>query len=176
MNVLDVIVLGVLVAGIVKGWTSGFLRQVASVSGFFVGLLAAFLLYSAVGDWLAPRVGSSVPVGRMLAFVLLWIGVPVALSFLAHLLTRAIQSVNLGGLNRFGGACLCALKYVVFLSCLLNVLAIVRLVPGEMVSGSRLYSPVCAISGKMFEVCMPHVVRVVDGVISPFTDDKTADR
>ena len=65
MNVLDVIVLGVLVAGIVKGWTSGFLRQVASVSGFFVGLLAAFLLYSAVGDWLAPRVGSSVPVGRM---------------------------------------------------------------------------------------------------------------
>ena len=176
MHGIDIILFLLLLVGAWKGWSSGFFRQLTSVVGFFLGLLIAWMFYDHVAEFLAPYTGTTAELARVLAFVLLWIGVPVALSFLAHLLTRAIQSVNLGGLNRFGGACLCALKYVVFLSCLLNVLAIVRLVPGAMVSGSRLYSPVCAISGKMFEVCMPHVVRVVDGVISPFTDDKTADR
>lgn len=176
INVLDILVLGVLVAGLVKGWMSGFFRQVVSFSGFFVGLLAAFLFYSVVGDWLAPFVGGNVSVCRAAAFVLVWIGVPLALSMLAHVLTRVARHVKLGGVNRLGGSCLCALKYMVFLSCVLNVCAIIHLLPPALVGNSRLHAPVCAISGKMFEVCTPHVVRAVDGIRSISTNISATDR
>lgn len=81
---------------------SGFLRQIVSIVGFLAGLLVAMMLYSVFGDWLAPCIGTDVSVGRALAFVLLWIGIPIILLWIARILTRTIEAVSLGGLNRLG--------------------------------------------------------------------------
>ena len=166
MNVLDIVILAVAVWGLAKGWASGFFRQVVSISGFLVGLVVAFLLYATLGDWLAPRIGSDVSVGRALAFILLWIGVPAGLSFAAHLLTKAASTVKLGGLNHLGGALLGGLKYLVFLSCVLNVAAWLDVMPAQASAGSRLYHPVRAVSARMFHVCKAHVAGAVEDVAS----------
>lgn len=104
MNALDILILAVVLVGFVKGLMCGFFRQVVSIVGFLAGLWVAFMLYSALGDWIAPYIGSDVSVGRALAFILLWIGVPVGLSLLAYMLTKAVETVKLGGLNRLGGS------------------------------------------------------------------------
>ena len=83
MGVLDILILAVLLVGLVKGAMGGFFRQTVSTVGFFAGLLLAFMLYSALGEWLAPLVGGDVTFGRGLAFVLIWLGIPAALSFVA---------------------------------------------------------------------------------------------
>ena len=106
MNALDILILAVVLVGFVKGLMCGFFRQVVSIVGFLAGLWVAFMLYSVLGDWIAPYIGSDVSVGRALAFILLWIGVPVGLSLLAYMLTKAVETVKLGGLNRLGGALL----------------------------------------------------------------------
>ena len=104
---------------------------------------------------------------RTLAFILLWIGVPVGLSLLAYMLTKAVETVKLGGLNRLGGALLGGLKYMVFLSCALNVAFRIHLISGSTGEHSRLYHPVRAMSDKLFDVCKTHVVRVVEDAASP---------
>ena len=167
MNALDILILAVAVAGFVKGLVCGFLRQVVSIVGFLVGLWVAFMLCSALGDWIAPHIGSDVPVGRALAFILLWIGVPVGLSLSAYVLTKAVEAVKLGWLNRLGGALLGGLKYMVFLSCALNVASRIHLVPGSTGEQSRLYHPVRAMSDKLFDACRTHVVRAVEDAASP---------
>ena len=149
MNALDILILAVVLAGFVKGLMCGFFRQVVSIVGFLAGLWVAFILYSALGDWIAPYIGSDVSVGRALAFILLWIGVPVGLSLLAYMLTKAVETVKLGGLNRLGGALLGGL------------------ISGPTVGHSRLYHPVRAMSDKLFDVCKIHVVRAVEDAASP---------
>ena len=104
MNALDILILAVVLVGFVKGLMCGFFRQVVSIVGFLAGLWVAFMLYSVLGDWIAPYIGSDVSVGRALAFILLWIGVPVGLSLLAYMRTKAVGTVDGGGLNRLVGA------------------------------------------------------------------------
>ena len=172
MNALDILILAVVLAGFVKGLMCGFFRQVVSIVGFLAGLWVAFMLYSALGDWIAPYIGSDVSVGRALAFILLWIGVPVGLSLLAYMLTKAVETVKLGGLNRLGGALLGGLKYMVFLSCALNVAFRIHLISGPTVGHSRLYHPVRAMSDKLFDESKIHVVRAVeDAASSAFGQD-----
>lgn len=166
MGALDVLILAVLLLGFVKGAVGGLFRQVVSLVGFFAGLLVAFMLYSALGEWLAPLVGGDVTVGRALAFVLIWLGVPVALSLLAFVLTKAAETVHLGGLNRLGGALLGGLKYLLFLSCALNVASRLQWVPEPMAEQSRLYGRVHALAGIAFDVCKPYVVRAVGRMTS----------
>ena len=60
MGVLDILILAVLLVGLVKGAMGGFFRLTVSTVGFFAGLLLAFMLYSALGEWLAPLVGGDV--------------------------------------------------------------------------------------------------------------------
>ena len=64
MNALDILILAVVLAGFVKGLMCGFFRQVVSIVGFLAGLWVAFMLYSALGDWIAPYIGSDVSVGH----------------------------------------------------------------------------------------------------------------
>jgi len=66
-----------------------------------------------------------------------------------------------------GGALLGGLKYMVFLSCALNVAFRIHLISGSTGEHSRLYYPVRAMSDKLFDVCKTHVVRVVEDAASP---------
>lgn len=167
MGVLDILILAVLLVGLVKGAMDGFFRQTVSTVGFFAGLLLAFMLYSALGEWLAPLVGGDVTFGRGLAFVLIWLGIPAALSFVAFVLTKAAETVHLGGLNRLGGALLGGVKYLLFLSCALNVASSLHLVPASAIGTSRFYGPVHAVAGVAFDACKPHVDRVVKRMVPP---------
>ncbi len=163
-NGLDILIAVVLLVGMVKGAMGGFFRQVVSLVGFFVGLLVAFLFYGEVGDKLVPYVDGSLSVARALAFVLLWIGVPLGLSVLAYILTKVVETVQLGCLNRLAGALIGGLKYMVFFSCLLNVLCRVHLLPEEMTAKSRLYEPVRMVSDVLFDACKEQVMQTVEDV------------
>ena len=98
--------------GAVVGFSKGFIRQLASVVGLVAGLLVARALYASVGEKLAMETGTSLTFARGLAFLLIWLVVPVGLSLAATLLTKAVDSIHLGFVNRWLGAGLGALKYI----------------------------------------------------------------
>lgn len=156
MNALDVIIIVVLLFGMVKGWMSGFFRQIASIAGVILGLLLATMLYITVGDWLAPQIGMVKGVARALAFILIWVGVPLALSIVAYFLTKTAETLCLDGINRLGGALVGGLKYVVFLSCVLNVGIWLQIMDKPENTKSHLYAPMTAISGVLFDYCADH--------------------
>lgn len=79
----------------------------------------------------------------------------------------------LGGLNRLGGACVGMLKYMMILSCVLNVAVRIHLIPEEKEEGSLLYRPVQSLSGALFDYCKCHVTRAVEKAIS---DEEMAGR
>lgn len=141
MQFIDLFVLLVLLWAFFLGWRSGFIKQLASLGGFVVGLIVAGALYSALGEYLAPHLGTGLGVAKFLAFVLLWIVVPIALGSVATLLTRALKGA-IGLPNRVLGGLLGVLKYVLLLSCLFNIMGFLGLISEQKQAQSLTYRPV----------------------------------
>lgn len=121
MTTLDIILLVLIGIGAVLGFMKGFLRQLAGLLGLVAGLLVAKALYVHVADEVFSQVTDSVGLARGLAFVSIWLLVPLLFLLVASLLTRAMEAVSLGWLNRLLGAALGAAKYALAISLLLMV-------------------------------------------------------
>ena len=106
--------------GAILGFSKGALRQVASLVGLVAGLLLARALYSTVGERMAVELGTSATVAQIIAFFLIWLLVPIALLWVASLISRVMEVVNLGILNRLAGAIVGAVKYALLISLLVH--------------------------------------------------------
>lgn len=121
MTTLDIIILVVLGSGAIVGFGKGFLKQLASLLGLIAGLLIAKALYATVAERVFLPLTDSLTVAQGIAFVVIWLAVPLAFLLLASLLTKAMEAVSLGWVNRLLGAVLGALKAALLVSLLVCV-------------------------------------------------------
>lgn len=119
---IDIIIVALVGLGVIMGLMKGFVRQMASIVGLVAGLLVARALFGTVAEWLAPALGTSVTIAQILAFVLIWVAVPLGFAFVASLLTKALDAVHLGWLNRWLGSGLGALKYMILIGLAIHVI------------------------------------------------------
>ena len=122
MEIIDWIIIGVVAVGTVLGFAKGALRQIATLVGLVAGLLLARALYLTVGERMAVEFGTSATVAQIIAFFLIWILVPIALLWVASLLTRVLEVVHLGILNRLAGAVLGGVKYALLASLVIQLI------------------------------------------------------
>lgn len=151
MNGFDVVILLVLIAGAWKGWSNGLLKELLGLIGVFVGLWVAKMLYEQLGQELAPRIGTSPSVANIIAFALIWIGVPIVLSVLGSLLTKVLELLGVGSVNRLGGVLVGVLKYAFLIGAVCNVLAITHLVEEEAQNTSTFFHPLKKTTSLAFE-------------------------
>ena len=130
-----------LAAGAWKGWSNGLLKEVLGLVGVFVGLYVARLLYEQVGYQLAPHLGTSAGIANIIAFGLIWMGVPILLGLVGSLLTKVLEWAGLDSVNSLGGALVSVVKYALLLGVLCNVLSITHLVSEESQQRSLLFQP-----------------------------------
>jgi|GEM_PF-1587121 len=95
-----------LLYGALMGVKNGFLKELASMTGFFIGLFIAWKYYEQIG-------------GGAMAFLALWVLTPIALGMLASLLTKLLDWTVVGGLlNRTLGGFFGFAKWAVLIICL----------------------------------------------------------
>ena len=145
----------------------GFIRQLASILGLIVGLLAAKALYTSLAVKLCPTVTDSMTVAQILAFVIIWIAVPLIFTLVASVLTKAMEAVSLGWLNRLLGAGLGALKYLLLVSLVVCVIQFIdtdsQLISQTKKEESLLYYPMERFAGMFFpaakEVTQQYILK-----------------
>ena len=96
MTTIDIIILVVIGVGVIQGLMKGFVKQLASIVGLIAGLLVARALFASVAEKLAPVLGTSTVIAQILAFVLIWVAVPLGFVLVASFLTKALDAVRLG--------------------------------------------------------------------------------
>lgn len=167
MTTIDIIILIALGAGVIIGFMKGFVRQLASILGLIVGLLAAKALYTSLAVKLCPTVTDSMTVAQILAFVIIWIAVPLIFTLVASVLTKAMEAVSLGWLNRLLGAGLGALKYLLLVSLVVCVIQFIdtdsQLISQTKKEESLLYYPMERFAGMFFpaakEVTQQYILK-----------------
>ena len=107
LNITEIVALGLLLYGAIKGLINGFLKELASMTGFFIGLFLAWKYYEQIG-------------GGAMAFIGIWILTPIVLGLLASLATKLLDWSLVGGVaNRLLGCILGITKWAVLIVCVL---------------------------------------------------------
>lgn len=134
---IDIIVPAVIAVGTLIGWKKGFVATVCSFAGFFAGLVLARMLYGVVAHWLAPSVGGDVSIACLVAFLFIWVAVPVALGMAGDLLTKILKALPLiGKVNSMGGALIGFVKYFILTCLVLNALIFAGIIGPDLVEQS----------------------------------------
>lgn len=151
MSIIDIIIVLILIWGAWRGWKSGLVKEVASTLGFVVGLIVAVMLYKTVGEYLTPALGQGSVVeyiGYILAFILIWVIVPIILGEVANVLSKAFHTMRLGVLDNVFGLILGFIKYFLLISLAFYALNYVGLISEERKNSSKLY-PYISVVGQV---------------------------
>ena len=168
MNTLDIIILIVFLLGAVLGMMKGFVKQLASLAGLVIGLLAAKMLYIHVAEKISGTLTDSMTFAQIIAFIAIWIAVPLAFTIVASLFTKAMEVVSLGWLNRWLGAGLGALKYLILASLFIGVLEYIdasgKILSKQAKEESVLYYPLGDFAGIFVPVAKELTHDIINAV------------
>ncbi len=112
----------VLLLGAIVGYVQGAFKQIASFIGILVGVLLGYMLSKPMGASLSSIFKTQESFGVTMAFLLVAITVPLILAYVAKLLTKAINVVQLGVVNRIIGAGVGVLCYALLQSVAFNMM------------------------------------------------------
>lgn len=155
MAQIDLVIIILLVWGGYRGWKNGLLKEFASLVGIVLGLFIAYELYGLFGDFLAPHISSNVNigkfVGRLLAFIILWIVVPIFMGLFATFVTKTIMGPRLGFINSFTGLLIGSGKFLILLNIIFAALSAVGFMNQEKKNKSLLYKPIASLGESLFQ-------------------------
>lgn len=144
MSILDIILLICFVPAIVKGVSKGFIRQAVELLAILVGAWLAIRFSSLLSGWLSNYFEVQPQVMTIISFVLIVLVVALLMTLVANLLTKLLDFIALGWINRLLGFVFAILKVAVILG--LAIMAFEALnssfgiVDPDKLSGSPVYS------------------------------------
>lgn len=140
-----------LLLGAIRGWRTGLIKQVVSLGGLITGLLIAKLCYAMVGDAIAPHIDNHTTLAHVLAFILIWIAVPVILGVLGEILTTVLDKLFvLGTVNSILGALLGLIKFQLIIGALIWVLCATKIIGENTMQQSVLCAPLKAVPEALY--------------------------
>ena len=153
MNTVDVILLIPLLYGLVMGLYRGVVKEVGSIVSVVVGIYVARYWATDFSAVLQKWFDCSETVALPLAYGLLFILCVVGVQTVAYLLSKLLQMVKLGWINRLLGGLFGTFKWVLILSVILNFIAMVSIfapvLEKKSVQNSVLYRPIENVMGNV---------------------------
>jgi membrane protein required for colicin V production len=168
LHTLDLVILVVLAFGLVRGFTTGVIRQIASLIGLVAAFLVGVRFMQAGGEMLTTSLGLAEGVSPLLAFVLLFAAVQLILLGVVRFVEGVIGFLQLSAVNRVLGGLIGAGKVALLLSLVLLALNFFGLPGDETRKASLFYDPVASALPTTWEAVETHV-RNAEAVTEPFT-------
>ena len=142
---IDILLLVLLGVGLVTGLISGAVKQIISLAAFVLGYVIACLYY----QQLAVVLGNVLPmpvICKAVAFLSLWIIVPIIAQLISSILTSLLDKLfAIGLLNRLLGGILGVAKYALVLGALIWFFSSTNMLKEETMQESKLCKPLKAI-------------------------------
>ncbi len=154
MTIIDFVFGALVVFGAVLGFANGFLKQVATIFGLIAGLFIAKALYLPLAEKICPAITDSMTAAQVMAFIAIWILVPIVCTLIAWLLSRFLDVIAFGWVNNLLGLGVGALIAIIMTSIFLNVLDFLdpegTLISQTIKGDSMLYYPIRDVIGWLF--------------------------
>ncbi len=154
MSVLDIIMGGILVYSLFKGFQNGLFVELASLISLVLGIYFAIKFSSILAGILTGFSHWNPKTIQIVAFVFTFVLVIIAMSILAKFLTKIANFAHLGCINNIGGGFVHVLKMVLILGIVLNLFEKINyknfIAKRETLDKSLFYNPVRKTAGYMY--------------------------
>lgn len=121
MNSLDIYLVLPIATGFIFGLFKGLIRELTSFAAIILGIFGAKLIAPFISGMLMAVSSMSKTVAMPVAYFLSFVAIGVGMLLLAKALDKMLESISLGGLNKFMGGIVGGLKYALVISVLLNI-------------------------------------------------------
>lgn len=121
MSLADYIIIAILAVACVTGAISGAIKQLGTVAGFIIALLATRVFGPAVVDALVDDSSAHAYLYAAVVYVLLFVLVFFAVFLVARLLRGTAKKVGLGAFDRVAGALVRTVIWALVISACLNL-------------------------------------------------------
>lgn len=121
MNGIDIFI-GILIAfGIFRGFQKGLIQELASVVALIFGLIGAFAFSDLTKVYLLNWLKWEDEYLQIAAFILTFLGIVICITLIGKLLTKFMQAIALGGINRIFGSVFGGLKMLLIVVLLMLI-------------------------------------------------------
>ncbi len=159
MNFLDVIFGILLVWGLYRGLKNGLFMELAALVALIAGIYGAIHFSYIAGDYLYERMNWDERYIKIASFLITFIAIVLLVHFSGKLLTKIVNFVMLGWLNKIAGAVFGVVKVAVILGALLiffeKVTASFQLIDPKTKANSIFYQPVRDVGLFVFSKVLP---------------------
>ena len=136
----------------IRGYTKGLIVAIFSVLAILLGLLVALKLSQAFGTWLLLKGYITTGWAPVLSYIILFVGVVIAVNFIGKLLQKAVEGLMLGIFNKIAGGMLYAILGIVLWSTLLWLGNQVHVIPADTMATSKTYPAFIKLAPFFFDV------------------------
>lgn len=156
MNWIDLIIVVLLIIAIVRGFTDGLVREVASLAALILGIWGAIKFSSFTAGKLYEWFDMSGQFVGLIAFLITFGVIVVIIHFIGIIADKVIDAASLGFLNRVLGMVFGFFKSVLILSVFFVILNAIdarrNFLPEEAIAQSKFYIPIADIAPLIFPV------------------------
>lgn len=154
MNYFDIIFLIILIYSAYKGFSRGFIVQLASLAALILGIYGAIRFSDYTSTVLVERLDLHSPYMPLISFAITFVAIVIVVHFVARITEKLLQAVALGFVNRILGLLFSLVKTVLILSVLLVFLNSIdrqmNFLPKDQLNDSLLYRPLSRIVPSIF--------------------------
>ncbi len=137
MGIFDWILIALLLAAAIRGWRLGVIKQILSLVGIIVGLVLAKMFSGVLGGVLSPHLGDNMAVAHGVAFIAIWVVVPIVLNLLGEVVSTVLDKIIIvGKVNKVLGAVFSLFKYAFLLGAVIWALVACGFLQAETVEAS----------------------------------------
>ena len=146
MNLLDLFILIPIVWLCIRGFSKGFIIELATLIGLVLGILAAYYFSGYVQDHLKEYFSLSSQGLKIVSYILIFLAVLLVVYLIGKLIEKLVDIIALGWLNKILGAVIGLVKGIVVVAIILYIFE--KADPGEKVirphvkEKSMFYQPV----------------------------------
>ncbi|HWS00700.1 MAG TPA: CvpA family protein [Prolixibacteraceae bacterium] len=147
MNIVDLVLIIILIAGAIHGFVKGFFVEFASVAAIVLGVLCAMMFSDHLKNWLTGFLSWQPGTIKAIAFFLIFIAVLIIVHLIANALEKFVRAIALGIISRIGGAIFGVIKTAFILSFLMYLIARIEfydvtIIPKHHKESSKYYAPI----------------------------------
>lgn len=103
MNYVDILLLIPLAYGLIRGLLKGLIHEIASLASIVIGLLLAYHFSDDLALFLSNQLNEDGGWVKILAYLLIFVGVAIILQVISYIITKMLNLLALGMINRLLG-------------------------------------------------------------------------
>ncbi|MCG8411004.1 MAG: CvpA family protein [Bacteroidales bacterium] len=154
MNTVDLVFAILFLWSAYRGFTKGFIVQLATLAALLLGILGAVMFSDFTSDLIVQKFEVSGQYLPIISFAITFIAIVIAVHLLAKALNKLIEAISLGTINRLLGVFFSILKTGFIVSIILVLINKVdnkyNFIPDETKENSVLYKPLSNFAPMIF--------------------------